>query len=132
VSHFFDHDARDSAAVPVSGRVFQQIALLLDAGKFCIALVDDHIHQRIAHLLRGNLAQVLPLAAALIGTEFNLFSIDRTVERVEVERLDVLGIDADIFAPVVEHAFPVAERSDFRYFAGHKIFPQSLLRITGG
>ena len=81
---------------------FKQIALLLDAGKFGIALIDDHVHQRVAHLLRRHLAQVLPLIAAFIGTELDLFRFNRAVKRIEVEGFDVIFVDADFFAPFVE------------------------------
>ena len=53
------------AAIPVGRRSFKQIALLLDGGKLGVALVDDHVQQRVAHLLGRNLAQVLPFAPAL-------------------------------------------------------------------
>ncbi len=89
MAHLFDHDAGDGAAITFRGRGFKQVALLLDAGKFSVALVDDHVHQRVAHLLRGHLAQVLPLVAAFVGTELDLFGFDRAVERVEVEGFDV-------------------------------------------
>ena len=108
--------ARRSQSV---GAFSSKIALLLDAGKLGVALVDDHVHERVAHLLRGNLAQVLPLAAAFVVAEFDVFGIDRAIERIELEGLDVVRVDADLFAPVVEQADPVAECSDFCYFARH-------------
>ena len=118
--HFFDHDAGDGAAIPVGGRILQEVALLLDAGKFGVALINDHVHQRVAHLLRRNLAQILPFAATFIRTELDLFRIDRAVKRIEMEGLDIVRVDADVFAPVVEHPDPVAEGSDFCYFAWHE------------
>ena len=76
--------------VPVGRSVLKQIALLLDAGEFGVALVDDQVHQRIAHLLRGHLAQVLPLAAALEGAELDFIGFDGAVERVEFEVGDLV------------------------------------------
>ena len=63
VAHFLDHHPGDGTAVPVSGSAFEEIPLLLHAGEFGIALVDDHVDERVAHLLSRDLAQVLPLAA---------------------------------------------------------------------
>ena len=120
VAHFFDHDAGKGAAVPVGGGGLEQVALLLDRGKLGVALVDDHVHERVAHLLGGDLAEVLPLAIAFVGSELDLFGFDRAVERVEVEGLDVVFIDADFLAPFVEDADPLAETSDFCYLAWHR------------
>jgi len=120
VAHFLNHDPRDGAPVPIRRSIFQKIALLLNAGEFRIALVDDHVHQSIAHLLGGNLPQVLPLAPAFVRAEFDLIGIDRAIKRVEVKIFNILGIDANIFAPVVEHSDPVAKCSDFCYLTRHK------------
>ena len=79
VAHLLDHDAGDGAAIPVRGRVLQQVALLLHARKLGIALVNDHVHQRIAHLLGGNLPQVFPLAPAFVRTKLDLVGIDRAI-----------------------------------------------------
>ncbi len=119
VAHFFDHDARDGPAVPIRGSIVEQVALLLHAGKLGIALVDDHVHQGISHLLRRHLAQVFPLAAAFVVSELDVFRVDRAVQRIEFECLDICRIDADLFAPVVEETDPVTECSDFCYFTRH-------------
>src|SRR5271155_5154496 len=119
VAHLFNHDARDGTPIPVSGSILQKIALLLDASKLSIALIDDHVHQRVAHLLRRHLAQVLPLAPPLVRPEFDLLGIDRTIERIEVKGLNVRRVDANVLAPIVKHAFPITEGSDLRYFAWH-------------
>src|SRR5580692_2438196 len=95
------------------------MALLLDAGEFGIALVDDHVEKGITHLLRRDLAEVLPLAIASEVSELNLFGLDRTVERVEMEAGDLVAVDADFFAPLVEEALPLTEGSDFCDFAWH-------------
>src|SRR5580698_6998274 len=126
MAHFFNHDARDGPPIPVGRSVLQEIALLLDAGKLSVTLIDDHIHQRIAHLLRRNLTQVFPLAPALVRTEFDFFRVDRAIKRVEMKSLDVRRVDANVLAPIVEHAFPIAEGSDFCYFAWHKLIPRPL------
>src|SRR3984893_9735940 len=120
MAHLLDHHPQDGAPVPVSGRVFQQVALLLHAGKFGVSLVDDHVHQRVAHLLRRHLPQVLPLAAAFVRSELNLFGVDRAIQRVKVEGINLSGIDANILAPVVKQTNPVTEGSDFCNFARHK------------
>src|SRR5208337_1360689 len=121
VAHLLDHDAGNRSAVVFGGRGCEQIALLLHAGKFGVTLVDDHVHERVPHLLGWHLAQVLPLVAAFIGAELNLFRFDRSVERIEVEGLDIVFVDAYFFAPFVEQANPVAEVSDFGYFAWHRV-----------
>src|SRR5438552_18297024 len=94
--------------------------LLLDAGEFRVALVNNHIEQSVAHLLRGHLTQVLPLAAAFEVAELNLISLDGTIERVELELGDLVAIDTDLLAPLIEEADPVTEGSNFCYFAWHK------------
>src|SRR5713101_3799480 len=119
VTHLFDHHAGQGATVPVGGRNFEQVALLLNRGKLGVALVDDHVHERVAHLLSGYLPQVLPLTASFEGSKLNVVGFDRAVESVEVKRRDVILIDADLLAPVVEQTDPVAEASDFRYFTWH-------------
>src|ERR1700691_1136637 len=120
MTHLLDHDAGDRATIPLRGRGCKQVTLLLHAGKFSIALIDDHIHQGIPHLLCGNLAQILPLVAAFVGTELDFPGFDRSIERVKVEGLDVVFVDAYFFAPLIEDPDPFAEASDFRYFAWHK------------
>ena len=120
MAHFLDHHPQDCSPIPVRGRIFEQITLLFHAGKFGVALIDDHIHQRVAHLLCGHLPQVFPLAAAFVRSELNLFRIDRAVKRVKVEGINLSGIDANILSPVVEQADPVAEGSDFCNFPRHK------------
>ena len=121
MAHLFDHDAGERAAIPFRRRGCKQVALLLHAGKFGVALIDDHVHERVPHLLRRNLAQVLPLVAALVGTELDLPGLDRAVERVEVERFDIVFVDANFLAPLVEQANPITEVSDFRDFAWHRV-----------
>ena len=121
VTHFFDHDASDSAAVPVSGRGFEQVPLLFDAGKFRVALVDNHVHQGVTHLLGGNLAEVLPLAAAFVVTKLDFFGFDSTEESVKFKAGNLVAIDANFFAPFVEQTHPVTEGSDFCYFAWHNV-----------
>ena len=136
VTHLFDHHARDGAAIPIRGSVVEQVALLLNTGKLGIALVDDHIHERIAHLLRGNLPQVLPLAAALIVPELDVFGLDCAVKRIELEGLDVRRVHPNLFAPVVEQPDPVTERPNFCYFSRHNLKPlhhrETLLLCASG
>ena len=76
--------------------------------------------QRVAHLLGRNLAQVFPLALAFEVAELDLVGFDGAVKSVKIEAGDLVAIDADFLAPVVEEADPVREGSDFCYFAGHK------------
>ena len=95
--------------------------LLFATCELRIALIDDHVKQCVAHLLGGDLAQVLPFAAAFEVAELNFFSLDCAVESIELEAGDFVTLDADLFAPVVEHPDPFAEGSDFGYFSWHKI-----------
>src|SRR5438132_8603480 len=120
VAHLFDHHSGDCAAVPVGRRGFKEMALLLDAGEFGIALIDDHVEQGVAHLLSGYLTKVLPLAAAFEVAELNLISLDGAIERVELELGDLVAIDADLLAPLIEEADTITEGSDFCYLARHK------------
>src|ERR1019366_2617871 len=53
-------------------------------------------------------------------TELDRPGLDRSVEGIEVERLDVAFVDANFLAPLVEETDPVTEVSDFCYFAWHK------------
>jgi hypothetical protein len=39
-----------------------------------------------------------------------------------VKGFNVLGVDANIFAPVVEHSDPVTEGSNLCYFSRHNYF----------
>src|SRR6266849_7696691 len=94
--------------------------LLLHAGEFGVALVHDQIDQRVAHLLRRHLAQVLPFAEPLKGAELDFLGFDCAIERVELEAGDLVAIDADLLAPVVKHPNPVTERSDFGNLPWHK------------
>src|SRR5579863_1843868 len=52
--------------------------------------------------------------------ELDFFSLDRSIERVELKGLDVIGVHADLLAPIIEETDPIAESSDFRYFSRHK------------
>src|SRR5208283_4544717 len=116
-----DHDAGEGAAVPIGGCGLKQVALLLHARKLSVALVDDHIHERVAHLLRRDLAQVLPLLAALVRAELDVVGFDGAIERVEVKRLDVIAVNADFLAPLVEQPFPLTEASDFCNFSWYRL-----------
>ncbi len=102
VPHLFDHHPGDGPAIPVSRRALKQVALLLHAGEFSVALVDDHVDQCVAHLLRRHLAQVLPLAPPLEVAKLDFFGLDRAEQRVELEAGNFVMIDANIFAPIVE------------------------------
>ena len=102
VAHLFDHHASDGFAVPIRGSSFEQMALLLAAGKFGVALVDDHVDQRIAHLLRRHLTQVLPLAPPLEVAKLDFFRLDRAEQRVEFEAGNFIVIDANVLAPIVK------------------------------
>src|SRR5262249_32300191 len=125
VAHLFDHDPGQRRAVIIAGRALKQPALLLHAGKFSVALVDDQIHQRIAHVLCWDLAQVLPLAPAFVGAEMDFFGLNGAIEGVEMEILDLAMVHADFLAPLVEQAYPVTERSDFGHFTRHEKAPSS-------
>src|SRR3984893_16300444 len=120
MTHFLDHDPSDGAAIPIGWCTLEQIALLLHAGEFRVALVDDHVDQRIAHLLRRHLAQVLPLTSSFEVTKLNFFRFDRAEKRVELEAGDLVVVDANLFAPIVKQTNPVTERSDLCDFTGHK------------
>jgi hypothetical protein len=132
VTHFFDHDAGDGAAVPVGGSAFEQITLLLHAGEFRITLVHDHVEERVAHLLSRHLAQVLPLEAALVGTKLDFLGLDCAEKRVELEAGNLVVVDADIFAPIVKESYPIAKGTDFRYFARHNTSDQYRLTSNAG
>ena len=97
------------------------MALLFDAGEFCVALVHDHVEHCVAHLLGRNLAEVLPLATAFEGAELNFFGLDGAIQRVELERGDLVGVDTNLLAPIVEESDPITEGSDFCYFAGNDL-----------
>ena len=97
------------------------MALLFYTGEFSVALVDDHVEQGVAHLLRWDLAQVLPFALAFEMSELDFFGFDSAEEGVELEAGDFVAVDADFFPPFVEETNPVAEGSDFCYFAGHNV-----------
>ena len=64
--------------------------------------------QRVAHLLGGNLAEVFPLGFAFEVAELDFVGFDGAVEGVEIEAGDLVAIDADFLAPVVEEADPVS------------------------
>src|SRR5256885_16453429 len=117
MAHLLDHDPRQRGTIVVSGRGFKQMALLLATGEFGVALIDDHIQQRIAHVLRRNLAQCLPLGTAFIMAELDLIGIDSTEERLEFEIIDLTLIYANLFAPFIEKTNPITKCSNFEYFS---------------
>src|SRR6185437_10692503 len=119
-AHLFNHYARQGGAVPVGRSGLKKIALLLHAGEFSIALIDDQVHQGIAHVLRGDLAQVLPFVAAFVIAEGDLIGLNLAVERVKFEIFDVFAFDANFLAPFIEHADPITEGSDFMNFTWHE------------
>src|SRR5262245_4671251 len=119
VAHLFDHHAGERLAVVIAGRGLEEKTLLLDAGKFGVALINDHVQKRIAHLLGCHLPQVLPLGSTLEMTELDLVVVDGTVERLELKLANLVLLDADLFAPIVEQTYPVAECADFGYLAWH-------------
>src|SRR5690242_17144595 len=121
MAHLFDHDASNGTAIPIRWCGFKQVPLLLDAGKLRVSLVDDQVHERVAHLLRGNLAQVLALAPSLERAKLNFLRLDAAVERVEFETGNLVAVDANFLAPFVEQTDPVAEGPDFCNFPWHKI-----------
>src|SRR5689334_6353122 len=93
--------------------------LLLDTGEFCVSLIDDHVQQRVAHLLRGNLAQVFPFAIALEVAELDFLGLNGAEESVKREAGDFVAVDANLFAPLVKKADPIREGADFCHFARH-------------
>src|SRR5258708_33468820 len=97
------------------------MTLLFAAGKLGVALINDHVQEGVAHVLRGHLAQVLPLGAAFVVTELDLIGLDCAKKRLEVEAPDVIVIDADLRAPIMQETNPITECSDFCYLAWHKI-----------
>src|SRR4029077_7646636 len=119
VAHLFDHDARKGATVPVGRSRLKQVSLLLDAGKLGVALIDDHVQERVAHLLGGDLAEIFPFGAAFEMAALDFVVFNGSVQCLEMEAGDLVAINADFFAPLVEQADPLAEGTDFRYFAGH-------------
>src|SRR5260370_21444483 len=121
MAHLLDHHPQDGAPIPISGRVFEQVALLLHAGNFGVSLVDDDVHHRVAHLLCGHLPQVLPFAAAFVGSKLNLFRVDRAIQGVKMEGINLSGIDANVLAPVIKQANPVTEGSDLCDFSRHNV-----------
>ena len=54
--------------------------------------VPFQIDKRVAHLLGGDLAQVLPLAASLVGTKLDFVGFDGSVKGVEIEGGDLVAI----------------------------------------
>src|SRR5882762_3725226 len=97
--------------------------LLFAAGKLGITLIDNHVHQGIAHLLCGDLSQVLPFAPAFIVAELDFFRFYGAIESIELEAGNFSVVNADFLAPVVEHSDPLAEGSDFGYFTWHESKP---------
>ena len=77
--HLFNHHAGECPAVPICRRRIEQMPLLLDTGELSIALVDNQVHECIAHLLRGHLTKVLPLSAAFEGPKLYFFSLNIAV-----------------------------------------------------
>src|SRR6266436_9110462 len=94
--------------------------LLFYARELGVALVDDHVQQRVAHLLGGHLAQVFPLAPSLERSKLDFLSVDRSIEGVELEAGNLVPIDADLLAPLIEQTDPVTEGSDFWDFSRHE------------
>src|SRR5262249_3610739 len=119
VAHLLDHHPRKRGAVVIAGRGLKEVALLLNAGKLGVTLVDDQVHQGIPHVLRGDLANVLPLAPAFVIAERDFFGFNGAVESVEVKIADVIVIDADFRAPLFEQSDPITERPDLHYFSRH-------------
>ena len=114
MAHLFDHHPGQGAPVVIRGRRFKQEALLLATGKLGVALIDDQIQQRVAHVLRGHAPQVFPLALSFVVAKLDLFGLDLAVQGLELEGIDVAVIDADLFAPLLEQSDPVAEGPDFK------------------
>src|SRR5262249_21265685 len=88
--------------------------------EFGVALVDDQVHQGVAHVLRGNLAHVLPLTPPFIGSELDLLGLDGAIKRVKPKFFDLAVVHANFFAPLVEQADPVTKCSDLWYFSRHE------------
>ena len=112
MAHLLDHHAGKRFAIVLARSRLEEPALLLHGSKFGISLVDDQVDQGVADLLRRDLAQVLPFLAALPVSELNVLGLDRAEQRVEVEAADIVVVYADLFAPVVEQADPIAEGPD--------------------
>src|SRR5436305_12145593 len=95
------------------------MTLLLTTGKLCVALIDDHIQQRIAHVLRRDLPQRLPLGTAFIVAKLDLVRINGAEERVKLEIVDLALVHAHLFAPIIEEPNPITECPDLEYFSWH-------------
>src|SRR5215469_13454651 len=60
--------------------------------------------------------------------ELDLVGLDGAEQGIEFEAGDLVAIDADFLAPLVEQTDPVGKCADFCYFAGHEITPNLVER----
>jgi len=84
VAHFFNHHPHNCLAVPVRGRGFKQVALLLNAGKLSVSLIDNQIHQARHAFAVSAPGAGSPTCDVFKGAKLDFFGLNGPVERVEL------------------------------------------------
>src|SRR5262245_14086437 len=70
------------------------------------------MQQRVAHVLSRNVQDFVEFLASLEFAEFNGRASPCVVNRVEFVVFDQLGIEADVFLPLVKKVLPIVEIRD--------------------
>ena len=110
------HYSKQALSVVFGRRRVDEVALLLGGSEFGIALVNDQMHQRIAHILGRKFQDFFPFSPALEFTELNFRMRRVGVDRIELVALGDRWIEADIFLPLAKEVHPIIEGCDsFRH-----------------
>ena len=119
VTCLFHHDAHERSQVVFRRRVVHQEPLLFVGGELGVTLIDDHIHQRVAHALIGHLQELLPPRLPFEVAKIYFARRQLAVLRFELitghVATDQLFIQADIVLPIRQHSQPVIKRRNPRH-----------------
>ena len=85
------HDPKQALAVVIARRGVDQLALLLGGPEFGVALKENQMEQRVAHVLGGHVENFFEFLASFEFAEFDGWARAFIVNRVELVVFDQAG-----------------------------------------
>ena len=109
VPHLLRHHAAQRLPVVFGGRGLEQPPLLFNGSELGVALVDDQVHQGVAHALVGNVDHPAPLRPALVMPKFDLVRAHGPELGFKFVARDLRIGHVDVPLPFAEQVHPIIE-----------------------
>src|SRR5262249_1851463 len=120
MAHLFRHYPCQATQVILAGCRVVQMALLLDRGKLCVALVDNVVEEGIADALIGDVAHRLPAARPSIIPKGNFLTRQVVILGCKGKARSIAAVQTDVVLPGAKCRYPVIEGSNGH---GHESVP---------